>query len=248
MKKVLKQVVLTMMVLLLALGAVAPAALATEAQMESNAAVVLSIYSGCQGTLYITISGVKQNPGLFKWSSSNSNVAVVNSNGVVTGRKSGYATIYAKRKSNGATFSGVVKVKRNKVDNLTSRRSATAAPYQKVSFGLKSVEITSPNTVAVEYYLYCNFPRNWQLKKITAVQDAINLFNRSTGKLVKTIVGDAYQLKTTKISGFRPHRGQSVQVIKATFSGSRVSSGGINLNQYHIRNSGNATVSYTYAR
>ena len=245
MKNVFKRVLMVMMVMLLAAGAVVPAAMAAEVPVVSNADNSMSLYAGTSQTLYITVSGVRQSPTLYKWKSSNSSVVSVSSRGVIIAKKVGTATIYATRKSNGSRLSMKVTVKRNKVDNIHSRPSVTVAP-KGVTFTLKSVEIASNNKVVVEYYVCCNFPSSWRASKVEYVSDAINLYNRSTGSREKVIVGDDYQVTSRTISGFKSRYGKSVQTIKVTFTGSRVHCSDVILQNYTVNDSRNAKISVKY--
>ena len=145
MKNTFKRVVMIMLVMLLAAGAVVPAAMAAEVPVVSNATNSMSIYAGMSDTLYITISDVVQSPTLYRWKSSNSSVVSVNSQGGIIAKKVGTAIITATRKSNGDKLTMKVTVKTNKVDNIKPRPSATVAPYKGASFRLKSVEIAGPN-------------------------------------------------------------------------------------------------------
>lgn len=247
MRSVFRRVLLTMMVLLLAASTVVPAAMAAGIPaVESNASST-SVYAGMRDTLRVYTNGVEQSPNLFRWRSSNSSVVSVNSSGVITGMKVGSATVSATRKSNGRRTSIRVVVKRNKVDNLSSRPSATSAPYNGVSFVTKSVEIVSPSKVVVEYYVCCNYPSSKRAVKVNYVDDAINLYNRNNGAYVMTIVGDDYQLTTRSISGFRARNGKSVQVIKAAYTGNRVHCANVKLANYRVKSSSNAVISVRYA-
>ena len=255
MKHVLGRALLVMMVILLAVGSIAPAALAAESMVASsaddgsvisNATNTLTMYVGMKDQLTIKRDGVKQSPTLYKWKSSKSSVVSVNKYGNITAKKAGTAIIYATRKSDGSQLSLKVTVKRNKVDNINSRPSASVVEYKNIGVRLKSVEILSGSRILVEYYLMCNFPSNWTLTKIKSLQDAINLFNRSTGKFEKTIVGDDRQVWATSIKGFTARGGKFVQVIKVTFTGSRVHGSNVILSNYKINDSDNVQINYNY--
>lgn len=255
MKHVFGRALLVMVVILLAVGGIAPAALASEKLAVSGAAngpVVsnytnsMTMYVGMKDKLVVTREGVKQSASLYRWTSTNYSIVSVTSSGTITAKKAGTAVIYVTRKSDGSQLSMKVTVKRNKVNNLKPKPSVSAVNYKSIGVRMKSVEVLSASKVAVEYYLICNFPSSWTLTKIKGLQDAINLFNPSTGEFVKTIVGDEYQLWASSISGFSARRGRFVQVIRVIFSGSRVNAGNIKLLNYNINDSTNVQIKYNY--
>ena len=245
MKNTMKRLLMSLLVLVMLCGAVMPAAMAAE-KVVSNAAST-SLYAGGSDTLVVTRNGVIQSNSLYKWKSSKSSVVKVTSKGVITGMKPGSATITATRKSNKKDKCSIkVTVKRNKVDNIHYKPSPSIASYKSGAISLKSVEIVSPSKVVVEYYVAFNFPSRWKVAKITSVQDAVNLYNRSTGEFVKTIVGGYYQTTSKKISGFKSRKGQFVQTIKVTYSGSQVHCANIRLADYYVFDSSNAKAMYKY--
>ena len=246
MRKTLKRMLLMVLALTMLGSVMLPAAMAAEQQQAVSNASSLSVYAGMKDTLVVYRNGVAQSASLYKWKSSNSSVCSVNSNGVITGMKAGTATITATRKSGGSKCSIKVTVKRNKVDNIYSKPSATAASYGNFIIRLKSVEIVSPTKVAVEYYLACNFPSSWKATKVNYVEDAINLYNRSTNLREKVLVGDDYQVRSTAISGFKTKKGKAVQTIKVTYTGSRVHCAGIKLSDYRIDDSSNVKCNIRY--
>ena len=247
MRKTLKRMLLMVLALTMLGSIMLPAAMAAEQQQPVSNASSMSVYAGMKDTLVVKRNGIVQSASLYKWKSSNSSVCSVNSNGVITGMKAGTATITATRKSNSKEKCSIkVTVKRNKVDNIYSKPSATVAPYRNFIMRLKSVEIVSPTKVAVEYYLACNFPSNWKATKVNYVEDGILLYNRSTGLREKVIVGDDYQVRSTAISGFKTKKGKAVQTIKVTYTGSKVHCAGIRLSDYRVDDSSNAKCNIRY--
>ena len=247
MRKTLKRMLLAALALTLLGSIMLPAAMAAEQREPVSNASSTSVYAGMKTTLTVYRYDIAQDPNLFKWKSSKSSVCSVNSQGVITGKKVGTATITATRKSNSKDKCSIkVTVKRNKVDNINSKPSATAASSKNFIIRLKSVEIVSPTKVVAEYYLACNFPSSWKATKVNYVEDAIFLYNRSTGVMEKVIVGDDYQVRSKTISGFKTKKGKAVQTIKVTYTGSRVHCADIKLSDYDVDDSYNVTSSIRY--
>ena len=72
---------------------------------------------------------------------------------MITAKKNGKATITATNKNNKKDKCKItVTVKRNKVDNLISEPTMSWITWNQDIY-LKSVEITGPKTVVLEYYL-----------------------------------------------------------------------------------------------
>lgn len=249
MNKLLKRVLVAVLAAMLLCAAALPAAMAAQqVQLVSNAGGGASIYAGMTSTLQVSREGEPQKASLYRWKSSNTSVVSVNKKGAITGKKAGTATITATRKSDGSACVIKVTVKRNKVDKLNPKPSPSQVDYKGVGILLKSVEIVSPSKVVAEYYVVCNFPSSWKAYKVKSAEDAINLFNKSTGSLEKTIVGDDYQVFAKSISGFKTRKGQSVQVVKAVYSGSRVRCANVRLSKYVIRSSSNAKMVVLYKK
>lgn len=241
MKRIMRQMLLTLLVVMMAASIALPAAMALEEKPVANGTPSVSLYAGMKDTLQVTRNGVTQSNTKYKWKSSKSSVVSVTQKGVITAKKAGSATITATRKSDGGKCSIKVKVKRNKVDKINSKPAASAAPYKSAAIALKSVEIVSPTKVVVEYYVVCNYPSSWKASRIESISDAINLHNRYTGALEKTIVGGYYQVTSKKVSGFKARKGKSVQVVKVTYSGSQVDCANIKLSDYKVSNSTNVS-------
>jgi len=80
---------------------------------------VATVWTGQQvtytATTYYSNGATANAASLYSWSSSNTNVALVNDNGVVYGREAGTAVIYAYSKENGAKVgSQIIKVRKMK--------------------------------------------------------------------------------------------------------------------------------------
>lgn len=247
MKNSFKRLLVAMLALVLLGSVMVPAAMAAEeTTLVPKGSSGVEVYVGNRTTLRVYRHGVAKNPSLYKWTTSNPSVVTVNSKGVIIGWKIGSATITATHRGNGGKNRVTVRVKRNKADYINPKPAVSAAPYKSAKLALKSVEIVTRTQVDVEYYLPINFPSNWKAVAATEVTDAINLFNPSTGSYVKTIVGDKYQVKSTRITGFQVRYGGFVQVIKVTYSGNQVNCADVKLSKYRIRSSNNAQARIRY--
>jgi len=227
MKRVLKRVLLTVMVMLLAVSVIVPAAMATELPVTSNASSAI-LYVGMRDTVRVTLNGVKQNPSLYRWKSSNSNVVSVNSKGTVTAKKIGTATVTATRKSNGSRVALRLSVYRNKVDNINSRPSAQLVNYGGCGWTLKSLEIASPSKVVAEFYLVGNYAYNKGIRSISSFTE--DIYAADDNSNLTTIASG----KSSSVTGFKAAKGKFVKVVKVTFKGSTVKNVNLRLSKYRL--------------
>ncbi len=252
MKNLLKRTLGLVLVLTLLATMMMPGAFAAKSKPVTNPTKFKDAefwtFTGLTSTLSLVDSaGLAVSNSNYKWSTSKKSVVTVNKSGVITAQKTGKATITATNKKNKKDKCKiVVHVQKNKVDNIYPQPTTSMVSYGNFGILLKSVEIASPKKVVCEYYVAFNFPAKRKVTKITYVEDAINLFNRSTGAFVKTIVGDEKQLKAKKISGFKTRKGAFVQVIKVTYTGKRVHCANIKLADYIVDGSQNVKAKCRY--
>lgn len=254
MKNLLKRTLGLVLVLTLLATMMMPGAFAAKSTPVTNPTKFKDAefwtFTGLTSTLSLVDSaGLAVSNSNYKWSTSKKSVVTVNKSGVITAQKTGKATITATNKKNKKDKCKiVVHVQKNKVDNIYSQPTTSMVSYGNFGILLKSVEIASPKKVVCEYYVAFNFPAKRKVIKINWVSDAINLYNRTTGAFEKTIVGDDYQIKSKKISGFKARKGAFVQTIKVTYTGKKVNCANIKLSDYYVNDSKNLTASCKYRK
>ena len=252
MKNLLKRTLGLVLVLTLLATMMMPGAFAAKSTPVTNPTKFQKTeewtWTGLSTTLTLVDSyGTQVANTNYKWTTSKKSVVTVSKSGVITAQKTGKATITATNKKNKKDKCKiVVHVQKNKVDNIYYKPTASMVSYGNFGILLKSVEIASPKKVVCEYYVAFNFPAKRKVTKITYVEDAINLFNRSTGAFMKTIVGDEKQLKAKSISGFKARKGAFVQTIKVTYTGKRVHCANIKLADYIVDGSKNVKAKCKY--
>ena len=243
MKRMAKRTLVTLLALALLSGALLPGALASERRLTANGAARLTTYVGLKTQLTIRDKDSdRQDPGDYRWKSSRTSVAAVNSKGIVTAKSTGSTTITATNIYDARErFQIAVRVGRNRVAINISRPPASAVKYKKWDVFMKRLEAVSPTRVDVEYYLVCNYPGNWRVTRVKSLKDRIRAYTVSTGELFAIVVnGDASGVK-----GFAQRWGKSVQTITVTYTGGAVAFTNLKLSGYNYRYYPEGAVAHT---
>lgn len=195
--------------------------------------------------LMIVDPGMTTDAAAYKWTSSNKKVVSVSGEGVITAKKTGSAKITATSRSDKNVKATIkIKVTKNKVDNLNEKPAVSSIPYGYINLVLKSVEITAPGKVAVEYYLVWNAARSNRAIQLNYVQDYIGILDPYTGAGTPIVDGKVKKIKVSM-------KGGSVKKVKVNFSGSKVGNTNISLpdslaNLYQDREKLDAVIKYRY--
>lgn len=248
MKNMLKRTLGLALVVMLLASLMMPVALAAKSTPVTNPTkfkqTALTTYTGMVTTLTLTDQqDTVLNPADYTWKSSRAKVVKVTKGGVITARKPGSATITATSKANKKDKAKIkITVRKNKVDNLTSKPSPSYTRYGSFNMRLKSVEIASPTKVVVEYYYYQNFPSSWKAIKLSYVDDQISV-RKSAGDALTTIATG--RVKNIKVNV----KGARVKVVRVTYTGSRVKNTNLCLNNvYSIGHRQNMDAKLMYRR
>ena len=177
----------------------------------------------------------KKVPGMplksLTWKSSNEKVAKVNSKGVVTAQKPGTATITVKAK-NKKEASIKVTVKRNKIDNIEPEPRLSAISAYSHALFLKSIEITGPKSITLEYYLLFTYPSYCRTTYFDYIDSYVRLVvpeeDEDGFTTYKTIVLVDGEVRKVKVST----KGQTVKKFTVTYTGSKVKNANLILSNY----------------
>ena len=155
------------------------------------------------------------------WKSSNENVVKVKK-GVITAQGTGTAkvTVTAKNKES-ATFT--VKVKKNKINNISEKPRLSAISGYNHALYLKSVEIVSPKKVVLEYYLLFTYPSWYKATSFSYIDSHVYYYDDNWDS-VTLVDGEATKIRVSL-------KGQSVGTFKVTYSGSSVKNTNIKLSK-----------------
>lgn len=120
------------------------------------------------------------------WSTSNKNVATVDANGVVTGKKTGTATIKV-RTGNGLVAQCNVTVKVKKINGTISKSNSSS--LLKVNAVNKCTAAQSL-TITDKYYVFNKIRNSANRVKNASDNCAIYVYDKNTKKRVNTLIGD----------------------------------------------------------
>jgi len=240
MKIIWKRLLLIVMVFILAGSVVLPGAMASKTRLISNGKSIIT-YIGMRTQLTIT-DGDSNDIDVrnYSWMSSKPAVASVNGRGIITAKKVGTTTITATNiYDTSERLKLKVTVHRNRYWTDVPYPSKTSASYKNWRFVMRSIEVTKPTEVVVEYYLVVNFPKKWRATKLSNVYDNIDAYDEDGTHVSKLLNGRA-----SKISGFRSQYGQFVQTVKVTFNGSRVENTNMRISGYDFDCYARGTITY----
>ena len=231
MTRPMKRVLLLVLALSILLTTGLPAAFAAEAVENADgfrfSRKTLVLYVGeiydMSSFIQPTQKGDTIDKSRITYRSSNTRAVPIGKNtGTAIGQRIGSSVITASIGGRKATIRLIVR--RNKLDNLFGGRpSVSFASAYNFKLRLKSIEITTPNTVVCEYYLAFNFPRSYRTTYFSRFDALIKAF-------------DTYFLQTKDIVDGSPRStvnvrcyGQQVAIFKVTFTGSSVKHTNISL-------------------
>ena len=219
MKNLLKRTLGLVLVLTLLATMMMPGAFAAKSKPVTNPTKFKTAefwtYTGLISNLALVDSnGVAVDVNNYKWSSSKKSVVKVSKTGVITAQKPGKATITATNKSNKRDKCKIkVTVQKNKIDNLTTKPSLSRITWGQEIY-LKSVEITSPSTVTLEYYLIFKHISAYRTTKFSYVKPEIQYYDEN---------GQRHTIAAGKVKNIKIRtRGGTVKKFKVKLKGKQV--------------------------
>ena len=232
MRNTLRKMLVLVLALTLIAGVALPATLA-EGKIASNGTTfsgnTMTTYTGMKTALTVLdAEGNDRGAANFNWkcNKKGKDVVSISAGGVLTAKKPGSATITATLKGNAADKRSIkVTVKKNKIDKIYSKPSASSVSYKNVKLVPKSVEIAAPKKVVVEYYLVQNFPSKWKTTKVNYVDNEVYVWDSATMSY-RTIVNG--KVKNVSVSA----KGKTVKTVKITFTGGKVKDTNLCLTDY----------------